>query len=303
MLKLIDVSEHQGKINWEKVKPQIVGAILRCGYGMDQPDQDDEQFKRNADECTRLGIPFGVYIYSYADSIEKAKSEAEHVLRLVDGYKLSYPIYLDLEENGTQKGAIERARVFGEIIEKAGYWCGVYANLNWWENYLVGLDEFTKWVAQYNNVCEYKGSYLDIWQYTSKGKVDGIEGNVDMNECYRDFPKEIKDVVSKEDIYTLEQFIRDIQSVTGSEVDGIAGKETIGNTVTVSNVENSTNPVVKFVQKRLAALGYTEVGEIDGIAGSLFDSAVKRFQEENGCVKDGEITAENKTWRKLLGME
>lgn len=303
MLKLIDVSEHQGKINWEKVKPHIDGAILRCGYGMDQPDQDDEQFKRNADECTRLGIPFGVYIYSYADSIEKAKSEAEHVLRLVDGYKLSYPIYLDLEENGTQKGAIERARVFGEIIEKAGYWCGVYANLNWWENYLVGLDEFTKWVAQYNNVCEYKGSYLDIWQYTSKGKVDGIEGNADMNECYRDFPKEIKDVVSKEDIYTLEQFIRDIQSVTGSEVDGIAGKETIGNTVTVSASVDRTNPVVKFVQKRLAALGYTEVGEIDGIAGSLFDSAVKRFQKENGCVKDGEITAENKTWRKLLGME
>jgi GH25 family lysozyme M1 (1,4-beta-N-acetylmuramidase) len=179
----------------------------------------------------------------------------------------------------------------------------VYANLNWWNNYLPGLDRFTKWVAQYNKTCDYKGVNLDIWQYSSKGKVDGIEGNVDMNECYRDFPKEIKDVVSKEDTYTLEQFIRDIQSVTGSEVDGIAGKETIGNTVTVSASENRKNPVVEFVQKRLATLGYTEVGEIDGIAGSLFDSAVKRFQEENGCVKDGEITAENKTWRKLLGME
>ena len=86
---LIDVSEHQGKIDWEKVKPQIDGAILRCGYGSDYTNQDDEQFKRNADECTRLGIPFGVYLYSYADSIEKAKSEAAHVLRLIKGYKLS----------------------------------------------------------------------------------------------------------------------------------------------------------------------------------------------------------------------
>ena len=189
--KIIDVSTHQGIIDWEKVKPQIDGAILRCGYGMDMEKQDDEQFKRNADECTRLGIPFGVYIYSYADSIEKAKSEAAHVLRLIKGYKLSYPVYLDLEENGTQSGAIERAKVFGDIIEKAGYWCGVYANLNWWNNYLKGLERFTKWVAQYNRECNYKGASLDMWQYSSKGKINGIKGNVDMNECYRDFPAEI----------------------------------------------------------------------------------------------------------------
>lgn len=303
MLKLIDVSEHQGKINWEKVKPQIDGAILRCGYGMDQPDQDDVEFKRNADECTRLGIPFGVYIYSYADSIEKAKSEAEHVLRLVDGYRLSYPVYLDLEENGTQKGAIERARVFGEIIEKAGYWCGVYANLNWWENYLVGLEQFTKWVAQYNDKCEYTGEHLDIWQYTSKGKVDGIEGNVDMNECYRNFPEEIHASAAKDHVSTQEEFIRGIQAVTGSEVDGIAGAETIGNTVTVSAKENRTHAVVELVQKRLFDLGYVEVGEVDGIAGPKFTSAVAHYQQDNDCVVDGEITAENKTWRKLLGME
>lgn len=191
MKKLIDVSEWQGKIDWEKVKPQIDGAILRCGYGSDLEKQDDAQFKRNADECTRLGIPFGVYLYSYAKTVEKAKSEAAHVLRLIKGYKLSYPVYLDLEENGTQTGAIERATVFGQIIEKAGYWCGIYANLNWWENHLKGLDRFTKWVAQYNVKCDFKGSHLDVWQYSSKGKVDGIKGDVDMNECYRDFPAEI----------------------------------------------------------------------------------------------------------------
>ena len=189
---LIDVSEHQGKIDWEKVKPQIDGAILRCGYGSDYTNQDDEQFKRNADECTRLGIPFGVYLYSYADSIEKAKSEAAHVLRLIKGYKLSYPVYLDLEESGTSEGAVERVIVFGDIIEKAGYWCGIYANLYWWEMILNdSLERFTKWVAQYYSKCEYTGANLDIWQYSSKGRIDGIGGNVDMNECYRDLPGEI----------------------------------------------------------------------------------------------------------------
>lgn len=191
MLKLIDVSEHQGKINWEKVKPQIDGAILRCGYGMDIERQDDTYFKRNADECTRLGIPFGVYLYSYAKTVEQAKSEANHVLRLIKDYKLSYPVYYDLEEAGTEKGAVDRAVIFGDIIEKAGYWCGVYANLNWWNNHLKGLERFTKWVAQYNKECNYKGANLDIWQYSSKGKVDGIGGNVDMNECYRNLPDEI----------------------------------------------------------------------------------------------------------------
>ena len=189
---LIDVSEHQGKIDWEKAMYHIDGAILRCGYGSDYPEQDDEQFRRNADECTRLGIPFGVYLYSYAKTTKAAQYEADHVLRLIKDYKLSYPVYLDLEEASTADGAVERAIVFGDIIEKAGYWCGIYANLYWWEAILKkGLERFTKWVAQYYKECEYTGTHLDIWQYTSKGNVPGITGNVDMNECYRDFPTEI----------------------------------------------------------------------------------------------------------------
>ena len=189
---LIDVSEHQGMIDWQKAMYHIDGAILRCGYGGDYEDQDDEKFKRNADECTRLGIPFGVYIYSYAKSTMAAQFEADHVLRLIKDYKLSYPVYLDLEQSGTENGAVERAIAFGDIIEKAGYWCGIYANLYWWETILKkGLERFTKWVAQYNVACEYDGANLDIWQFTSKGNVPGISGNVDMNECYRDFPAEI----------------------------------------------------------------------------------------------------------------
>lgn len=103
--------------------------------------------------------------------------------------------------------------------------------------------------------------------------------------------------------YTLEQFVRDVQKACGASVDGIAGPETLSKTVTLSQSKNSTHAVVMAVQKRLAALGYTMVGEADGIAGIKFTSAVTEFQDDNECWIDGEITANNKTWRKLLGME
>lgn len=190
----IDVSEHNGLINWEKVKAAGVDfAIIRCGYGQDKTSQDDKYWKRNADECTRLGIPFGVYLYSYAKNVEAARSEAAHVLRLIKGYKLSYPVYFDAEEKGTEKVCKANAIAFGDIIEKAGYWCGVYSTAYWFNNYMKGMDRFTKWVAAWgtnNGVAQVKPnvSGMDMWQYASVGRVAGINGNVDVNYCYRDFP-------------------------------------------------------------------------------------------------------------------
>lgn len=102
--------------------------------------------------------------------------------------------------------------------------------------------------------------------------------------------------------YTLEQFIRDVQGATGSDVDGIAGPQTLGNTITISRYKNRDHKVVKFVQKRLYALGYTQVGEADGIAGAKFEQAMKAFQKDKGCYIDGEATAQKSTWKKLLGM-
>lgn len=111
-----------------------------------------------------------------------------------------------------------------------------------------------------------------------------------------------KKAVTPPESYTLEQFVRDVQAATGSAVDGIAGPETIGNTVTVSAQKNRTHPVVEAVQKRLYALGYTQVGEADGMTGPKFEAAVLKFQGDNDCWVDGEITARNLTWKKLLGM-
>lgn len=100
--------------------------------------------------------------------------------------------------------------------------------------------------------------------------------------------------------YSYKDFVRDVQKCIGAKVDGIAGKETLSKTVTVSAKKNRTHTVVKPIQKYLYSLGYTEVGNADGIAGSKFDSATKHFQRDNGCVQDGEFTARNKTWKKIL---
>lgn len=103
--------------------------------------------------------------------------------------------------------------------------------------------------------------------------------------------------------YTRKQFIKDVQAACGAGVDGLAGVETISKTVTLSAKKNNRHAAVRAVQKRLLELGYVEVGKIDGIAGPKFTSAVAHFQQDNGCIIDGEITAQKKTWRKLLGME
>lgn len=181
---IIDVSKHNGKIDWEQSARDIDGAILRVGYGDDITSQDDKTFKYNADECTRLGIPFGVYIYSYAKDREHARSEAAHVLRMVTGYKLSLPVYYDVEEKGLEGVAKGNAIEFCEIIEQRGYIAGIYANESWWKNYLVGLDRFTKWVAKWSTS---EPIACDMWQFTSDASVVGISGRVDMSYLFKDF--------------------------------------------------------------------------------------------------------------------
>ena len=194
-LKGIDVSVWNGKVDWNTVKGNVDFVILRVGYGSNITKQDDETFKENADACTKLGIPFGVYLYSYADNTSKARSEAEHVLRLVKGYKLDYPVYYDLEDEGTtgkcsNATILEIAKTFAKKIESSGYKVGFYANKYWWTTKLKDsyYNGFSKWVAQYASKCTYSGTY-DIWQYTDKGTVKGIKGNVDMNYCYKELKK------------------------------------------------------------------------------------------------------------------
>ena len=190
---VIDVSIHNGSIDWAKVKASgVEGAIIRCGYGRDMVKQDDARFRTNIEGALAQGLRVGVYIYSYAKSEDSARSEAAHVLRLVEPYKdkITLPIYYDLEESGTENGAKDRAIIFGDIIEKSGFWCGVYSSSYWWTHYLSGLNRFTKWVANWgsnNGKPNVKPNIdgMDLWQYTSKGKVNGINGYVDCNELLK----------------------------------------------------------------------------------------------------------------------
>lgn len=194
----IDVSQFQGIIDWETVKDHIDFAIIRCGFGQDIPGQDDKMFRRNADECTRLGIPFGVYLYSYAQNSSDAKGEARHVMRLVKDYQMAFPVYYDLEdENTTGKQSNEVianiAKTFADELEANNYFVGMYASLYWWKTKLTSpiFDQYTRWVANYAAELVFDKPY-DMWQYTSTGWVEGIDTYVDKNYCYEDFPAIIK---------------------------------------------------------------------------------------------------------------
>ena len=185
---IIDVSSHDGKLDWKKLKPEIAGAIIRCGYGSDYVHQDDKWYAYNVEECTKLGIPFGVYLYSYAKSVEMIVSEIDHVMRLVKGTSPQLPIFIDLEEQGTEHFAAAAARNFIMAIEQAGYKAGVYANLHWWRNYLKDVKTDYKWIAQYNSKLTYDGDDWFMWQFsedypfaTGKHDASRINPNVYKN--------------------------------------------------------------------------------------------------------------------------
>ena len=192
----IDVSEHQGRIDWNAVKASGIDfAILRVGFGAPSwGGRVDYQFNRNISECERLGIPYGVYIYSYAFDNQQAADEASMVINCLSGHNPRLPVYYDLEDNsiianGRQTGIASRAQVFCNRISAAGYEPGIYANLNWFNNILTDSvfksSSWDHWIAQYNSQCDYTGNY-SFWQYKSNGKVPGINGNVDMNYAYVD---------------------------------------------------------------------------------------------------------------------
>ena len=182
----IDVSHHQGDINWASVKKDDIDfAIIRCGY-IKSKKMTDRKWYQNADACTAQGIPFGTYIYSYANTTAKAKEEAKHVLNLIKGYRLRYPIYFDMEDaaqaNLSKSKLKAIAEAFCSTIEKAGYEAAIYANYSWFSTKLTDkyFNSKDRWVARYNYYCGLDKPY-NIWQCSSTAKVKGIDGNVDLN--------------------------------------------------------------------------------------------------------------------------
>ena len=189
LFKGIDVSNAgQGKIaDWSKVAKNVDFAILKiCNGYQNQTNAADAQFSTNFAACQKYNIPVGVYVYAYFTTAAKAKEAAQFAVKLLGGKKIDYPIFLDLEEDVVRKlgktKILAIAKAFCSEVEKAGYQYGTYANKDWFANTLTDkwYDGYIKWVAQYSSSLTYKGT-LDIWQYSSKGTVPGINGSVDMN--------------------------------------------------------------------------------------------------------------------------
>lgn len=197
LMKGIDVSVHNGSINWQKVKNAgIQFAILRAGYGREL-SQKDARFEENYRNAKAVGIPVGAYWYSYAMSEDEARLEADVFLSVIKGKQFEMPVYFDLEEKkqfdlGKEKvSAIMRA--FLEKVEKAGYFVGLYGSASSLTTHTADdiKSRYTIWLAHWTEQTNYSGAY-GIWQYSSEGKVNGISGNVDIDICYNDFPTIIK---------------------------------------------------------------------------------------------------------------
>lgn len=200
---VIDVSEHNGNINWEKVKASgIDGAIIRVGYGY---LGEDQYFQRNISECNRLGIPYGIYLYSYAYDKNFAYGEAEGTVEMLKkvSLNLSYPIYYDIEafdswnDNGITRKHPNTVKEYEEIIAtyinrmtELGYGgkVHVYSYRSYLQNQLNSphILPYVSWIAAYTRTLGFDNTYYngeEGWQYTSSGKVDGISGRVDLN-CF-----------------------------------------------------------------------------------------------------------------------
>lgn len=197
----IDISQHNGKIDFNKVKKEVDFVILRLGWiGNKNNHTLDTKFDEYYNNCKLLNIPIGIYVYCYANSEENMKSGAEWTLKQLKDRKIELPVYIDMEDDtikGLGKDKLTKMVIaFNTVIEGANYWAGVYANADWFKNYLNKnelVPRYTSWIAHYGvNPDKYKGQY-DMLQYTSSGKVSGIKGNVDLNEMYRDLLNETKE--------------------------------------------------------------------------------------------------------------
>ena len=257
MEKCIDVSSYQGAIDWNEVKKSgIRKSVLKI---IRKDLNKDKMFEQNYKGCKASGVEVvGVYNYSYATTIEKAIIDATAVIKHLDGRKIK--VWLDVEDN-IQKGLgyhlVELIKAYRSVIEKAGLEFGVYTGLSFYSSYIkpykINLSKY--WIARYGkNDGIFDVNYLPCidksiyaWQYTSKGIVPGVKGNVDMNV-----------LVYEEELSPILEILR---------------------------LGSKGNNVIEL-QKKLAAKGFT-CGKIDGIFGPVTRSAVKEFQISEDITTDG----------------
>ena len=194
----IDVSKWNGNIDWNAVKNSGVSyAIIRCGYRGSSTGAliEDPKFRSNIKGAKAAGLKVGVYFFSQAVNEVEAVEEASMALSLASGYGLNYPIFLDVESSGGRGDGISKetrtavCKAFCSTVQNSGVSAGIYANKTWFtEKINTGsLTGYKIWLAQYASTPTYTATRYDMWQYSSKGKVSGINGNVDMNISYLNY--------------------------------------------------------------------------------------------------------------------
>ena len=201
-VKGVDFYNGQGDVDFSALKAAGVEfVILKCGYGSNYVSQDDARFRTNVRKAKAAGMPYGVYLYSYALRESQAESEAQHALRLLQetGIPL-YGVWYDMEDadgykakNGMPSNSqlVRFCEIFCDAMEAAGYYAGIYASKSWLDTKLNSsrLDKYDKWVAQWSSKCTYAKPY-GIWQYTDALVISGK--NFDGNWAYKDYPAIVK---------------------------------------------------------------------------------------------------------------
>lgn len=186
----LDISSFQGDIDFSKLKDSGVEfVIIRIGYGYDNKNYLDKNFKHNIEEANKNNIDVGIYFYSYANSLQEAKTQAKWVLKQIKNYKVNLPIAFDWEEwknfneyNLSFFGLTNMAEQFLKVVEKSGYEGMLYSSKNYLENIWMPT-KYKIWLAQYSNQVTYSGDYY-MWQLCDNGKVDGIDKTVDIDVMY-----------------------------------------------------------------------------------------------------------------------
>ena len=191
----IDVSKHNGNIDWNAVKNSGVSyVIIRCGYRGYSTGVlvEDPKFRSNIKGAKAAGLKVGAYFFSQAVNEVEAVEEASMAIDLVKGYGLNYPLFLDVEASGGRADGISRdtrtavCKTFCQTVQNSGISAGIYANKTWFTEKIntASLTSYKLWLAQYASAPTYTATRYDLWQYSSRGKVSGIGTNVDMNISY-----------------------------------------------------------------------------------------------------------------------
>jgi GH25 family lysozyme M1 (1,4-beta-N-acetylmuramidase) len=269
----IDVAKWQGVIDWSKVKKDF--AILKVTR---QNNSIEESLERNYKGCVANNIPVGVYRYVYAKTTAEAKAEANGIVNACKGKNIPYGVWLDMEDKSIKtigKQALSNVIITeAEILKSAGYDVGIYCNLDWYKNVLDSkMLKYPFWIARYPKLDN--GSYNEnstlspksfavAWQYSSKGKVDGIKGNVDMDVLF----VPIGEVFGKK----------------AATVNPVSSNPYSPSRITLFKGSAGNN--VRWLQTELNNRGYN-CGKVDGSFGNKTEKAVIAFQKANGLKADG----------------